>query len=55
MRMPDVCDVTARGFHFQNNMATAVIFMNLRKHSLNFEFHYHLAASDEHESQLHDI
>ena len=47
-------DVTARGFHFQNIMATAVILMNPGKYSPIFSCERHKGTSAEHKNQLHD-
>lgn len=47
-------DVTARGFHFQNIMATAVILMNPGKYSPILPCERHKGTSAEHENQLHD-
>ena len=47
-------DVTTRGFHFQNIMATAVILMNPGKYSAIYYCKRHTGASDEHENRLHD-
>ena len=56
MRMPDAFVTSSHeAFHFQNNMATAGIFLKSRKYSPIFQCHPHLAALDEYENQLHDI
>ena len=46
--------VITRGFHFQNIMATAGIFMNPPKYLRILQCRRRSGVSDEHEKHLHD-